>query len=94
MAQSRCSSTPDTDTSRPLTRSATSSRTFGDAHNGSFELVLGRATTGDPVKAGEVIAPLAEAGATWWDERQVQASDDVHRLTPVLRRITQGPPAL
>jgi alkanesulfonate monooxygenase SsuD/methylene tetrahydromethanopterin reductase-like flavin-dependent oxidoreductase (luciferase family) len=66
----------------------------GDAHDGPFELVLGGATPGDPVKAGDVIAPLAEAGATWWDERQVQASDDVHRLTPVLRRITQGPPAL
>jgi alkanesulfonate monooxygenase SsuD/methylene tetrahydromethanopterin reductase-like flavin-dependent oxidoreductase (luciferase family) len=66
----------------------------GDAHDGPFELVLGGATPGDPVKAGDVIAPLAEAGATWWDERQVQASDDVHRLTPVLRRVTQGPPAL
>jgi alkanesulfonate monooxygenase SsuD/methylene tetrahydromethanopterin reductase-like flavin-dependent oxidoreductase (luciferase family) len=66
----------------------------GDAHDGPFELVLGGATPGDPVNAGDVVAPLAEAGATWWDERQVQASDDVHRLTPVLRRITQGPPAL
>jgi alkanesulfonate monooxygenase SsuD/methylene tetrahydromethanopterin reductase-like flavin-dependent oxidoreductase (luciferase family) len=59
-----------------------------------FEVVLGGATPGDPSKAREVIAPLAEAGATWWDERQVQASDDIDRLTPVLRRINQGPPAL
>jgi alkanesulfonate monooxygenase SsuD/methylene tetrahydromethanopterin reductase-like flavin-dependent oxidoreductase (luciferase family) len=59
-----------------------------------FEVVLGGATPGDPSKAREVIVPLAEAGATWWDERQVQASDDIDRLTPVLRRINQGPPAL
>lgn len=59
-----------------------------------FEVVLGGATPGDPARARDVIAPLAEAGATWWDERQVQASDDIHRLTPVLRRINQGPPAL
>jgi alkanesulfonate monooxygenase SsuD/methylene tetrahydromethanopterin reductase-like flavin-dependent oxidoreductase (luciferase family) len=59
-----------------------------------FEVVLGGATPGDPSKAREVIVPLAEAGGTWWDERQVQASDDIDRLTPVLRRINQGPPAL
>jgi hypothetical protein len=40
-----------------------------------------------------VIAPLAEAGATWWDERQLQTSEDLWRLTPVLRRTDQGPPA-
>jgi alkanesulfonate monooxygenase SsuD/methylene tetrahydromethanopterin reductase-like flavin-dependent oxidoreductase (luciferase family) len=59
-----------------------------------FEVVLGGATPGEPASARDVIAPLAEAGATWWDERQIQASDDIHRLTPVLRRINQGPPAL
>ncbi len=58
-----------------------------------FEIVLGGATPGDPVKSRMVIGPLADAGATWWDERQLQASEDVHRLTPVLRRVDQGPPA-
>jgi hypothetical protein len=33
-------------------------------------------------------------GATWWDERQLQSSDDIDRLVPVLRRIEQGPPRL
>ena len=65
-----------------------------DPQDRPFEIVLGGATPGDPAKAGDVIAPLADAGATWWDERQFQASDDVHRLTPVLRRINQGPPAV
>ncbi|GAA4534637.1 LLM class flavin-dependent oxidoreductase [Amycolatopsis samaneae] len=58
-----------------------------------FEIVLGGATPGGAAEAGELIAPLAGAGATWWDERQVQTSEDVHRLTPVLRRIDQGPPS-
>jgi alkanesulfonate monooxygenase SsuD/methylene tetrahydromethanopterin reductase-like flavin-dependent oxidoreductase (luciferase family) len=65
-----------------------------DSRNAPFEIVLGGATPDDPAKAREVIAPLAEVGATWWDERQLQTSHDVHRLTPVLRRISSGPPAL
>ena len=59
---------------------------------GPFEIVLGGAT--DPAKARDQIGPLADAGATWWDERQLQTSEDVHRLAPVLRRIEQGPPVL
>jgi alkanesulfonate monooxygenase SsuD/methylene tetrahydromethanopterin reductase-like flavin-dependent oxidoreductase (luciferase family) len=64
-----------------------------DPDDRPFEIVLGGRTPGDPVKAGAVIEPLLEAGATWWDERQLQTSDDLHRLTPVLRRIDHGPPA-
>jgi hypothetical protein len=59
-----------------------------------FEIVLGGRTPGDRAKARAIIEPLAEAGATWWDERQLQTSDDIHRLAPVLRRIERGPPAL
>jgi hypothetical protein len=66
----------------------------GDSQDQPFEIVLGGATPGDPDEARDVIAPLAEAGATWWDERQIQASADVHRLASVLRRVHQGPPAL
>ena len=65
-----------------------------DADVRPFEIVLGGATPGNPDKARDVIAPLAEVGATWWDERQLQTSDDLYRLTPVLRRVNQGPPAL
>src|SRR5262249_23947228 len=52
-----------------------------------FDVVLGGATPGDPSKARDVVGPLAEAGATWWDERQWQTSDDVYRIEPVLRRV-------
>jgi alkanesulfonate monooxygenase SsuD/methylene tetrahydromethanopterin reductase-like flavin-dependent oxidoreductase (luciferase family) len=60
---------------------------------GPFEIVLGGVSPGNPAQARELIEPLIEAGATWWDERQLQTSDDLHRLAPVLRRIEQGPPS-
>ncbi|MEU3983384.1 LLM class flavin-dependent oxidoreductase [Streptomyces sp. NPDC026672] len=59
-----------------------------------FELVLGGATPTDPARARDVIAPLRDAGATWWDERQLQTGPDLDRLPAVLRRIEAGPPAL
>ncbi|SDM53722.1 LLM class flavin-dependent oxidoreductase [Allokutzneria albata] len=60
--------------------------------DGPFEIVLGGASPGDPGAAQDLIAPLAEAGATWWDERQLQTGEDLDRLAPVLRRVEQGPP--
>ncbi|WP_328540598.1 LLM class flavin-dependent oxidoreductase [Streptomyces sp. NBC_00344] len=58
-----------------------------------FEIVLGGASPADTAGARDVIGPLIDAGATWWDERQVQGGNDLDRLVPVLRRIEQGPPA-
>jgi hypothetical protein len=60
-----------------------------------FEIVLGGATPGgDAAATRAVVEPLAEAGATWWDERQIRTSEAIDRLEPVLRRIEQGPPHL
>jgi alkanesulfonate monooxygenase SsuD/methylene tetrahydromethanopterin reductase-like flavin-dependent oxidoreductase (luciferase family) len=59
-----------------------------------FEVVLGGRTPGDPAEARAVIGPMVEAGATWWDERQLQTSGDLDRLAPVLRRIDAGVPDL
>lgn len=59
-----------------------------------FEIVLGGVTPGDAAKARDLVGPLVEAGATWWDERQLQSSDEIDRLAPVLSRIDQGPPAV
>ncbi|MDX3073256.1 LLM class flavin-dependent oxidoreductase [Streptomyces sp. NPDC088354] len=59
-----------------------------------FEFVLGGATPADAAKARDVIGPLHDAGATWWDERQVQSGPDLDRLLPVLRRIEAGPPVV
>ncbi|MFJ9852172.1 LLM class flavin-dependent oxidoreductase [Streptomyces sp. NPDC101150] len=61
---------------------------------GPFDIVIGGATPGAPAKARDLIGPLADAGATWWDERQPIESEQLDRLAPVLRRIEQGPPVL
>jgi alkanesulfonate monooxygenase SsuD/methylene tetrahydromethanopterin reductase-like flavin-dependent oxidoreductase (luciferase family) len=65
-----------------------------EARERPFEIVLGGVSPGNAAKARSLLGPLVEAGATWWDERQVQSSDDIDRLAPVLRRIEHGPPVL
>ena len=57
----------------------------------AFELVLGGASPTDAAGARDLLGPLVEAGATWWDERQ-PIDDEINRLEPVLRRIEAGPP--
>jgi alkanesulfonate monooxygenase SsuD/methylene tetrahydromethanopterin reductase-like flavin-dependent oxidoreductase (luciferase family) len=57
----------------------------------TFDIVIGGAT--DAGTADDVVGPLREAGATWWDERLRQDFDDFSRLAPVMRRIEQGPPS-
>jgi alkanesulfonate monooxygenase SsuD/methylene tetrahydromethanopterin reductase-like flavin-dependent oxidoreductase (luciferase family) len=58
-----------------------------------FDVIVGGATPAGP-GARAVIEPLAEAGATWWDERQDPGGPDLYSLEPVLRRVRQGPPGL
>jgi hypothetical protein len=41
----------------------------------------------------DLLGPLIEAGATWWDERR-PIDDEADRLEPVLRRIEAGPAIL
>ncbi|MEU4361218.1 hypothetical protein [Promicromonospora sp. NPDC023987] len=57
---------------------------------GPFDVVVGGSTT--PQLAADVVVPLVEAGATWWDERGLYESPDLHSLGPVLRRVEAGPP--
>ena len=64
----------------------------GDADGRAFDVVVGGASPADPAAARDLAASLADAGATWWDERQHLTSDDVDKLEPVLRRIELGPP--
>ncbi len=59
----------------------------------SFEFVLGGPSPADRAAALDVLGPLIEAGATWWDERR-RMDDEVDRLEPVLRRVEAGPPEL
>jgi alkanesulfonate monooxygenase SsuD/methylene tetrahydromethanopterin reductase-like flavin-dependent oxidoreductase (luciferase family) len=64
-----------------------------DDQSRPFEVVLGGASAADTGAARDLLGPLRDAGATWWDERR-RMDDDVDRLEPVLRRIEAGPPAL
>ncbi|WP_350281584.1 LLM class flavin-dependent oxidoreductase [Kribbella sp. HUAS MG21] len=59
-----------------------------------YDVIVGGISPADPAAARALIEPLAEAGATWWDERQLLGGSDFYRLEPVLRRIEQGPPTL
>ncbi|GLY90574.1 luciferase-like protein [Actinoallomurus iriomotensis] len=59
-----------------------------------FEIVVGGVSPTRPGEASEVLGPLIEAGATWWDERQRMDRDDLDRLAPTLARVEQGPPAV
>ncbi|MFJ3406693.1 LLM class flavin-dependent oxidoreductase [Promicromonospora sp. NPDC090134] len=62
------------------------------AASGPFNVVVGGLTT--PEAAADVVGPLAEAGATWWDERGLYESPDLYSLPAVLRRVEAGPPRL
>ena len=64
----------------------------GDRVDPPFDIVVGGASQAST--AAELVGPLREAGATWWDERQVQTNPDHYRAEPVLRRIEAGPPAI
>ncbi|MFG2071841.1 LLM class flavin-dependent oxidoreductase [Nonomuraea maritima] len=59
-----------------------------------FDIVVGGESPADPAKARDLIGPLADAGATWWDERQHIRGKDLDQLGPVLRRVEQGPPTI
>ncbi len=63
-------------------------------HGEPFEIVTGGVSPADPARARDLLGPLADAGATWWDERQPIDGPDLDRLAPVLRRVEQGPPTL
>ncbi|MFJ3696736.1 LLM class flavin-dependent oxidoreductase [Streptomyces sp. NPDC090052] len=67
-------------------------RLRADAHDAPFEIVVGGASPTVAARAHDVIGPLIEAGATWWDERQLQTGEGLDRFEPVMRRIEQGPP--
>jgi hypothetical protein len=57
-----------------------------------FDVVVGGATA--PESAADDVGPLAEAGATWWDERQLYGGPDIDSFASVLRRVEAGPPSL
>ncbi|HET6742789.1 MAG TPA: LLM class flavin-dependent oxidoreductase [Kribbella sp.] len=63
-------------------------------HDTPYDVIVGGISPTTPAAAQALIEPLAEAGATWWDERQLITGQDFYRLDPTLNRIQQGPPTL
>lgn len=62
-----------------------------EERDGPFELVVGGRTTGDRDRDRDVVGPLVDAGATWWDER-MPFDDTLAKVDSYRRRIEQGPP--
>jgi hypothetical protein len=57
-----------------------------------FDLVVGGSTASLAGKVRDVLGPLADAGATWWDERF--PFERLDKSDAVRARIEQGPPRL
>ena len=58
-----------------------------------FEVVLGGPSPTDAGAARDLLGPLVEAGATWWDERR-PIDEEINRLDLVLHRVEAGPPTV
>ncbi|MGW2346228.1 LLM class flavin-dependent oxidoreductase [Streptomyces sp. NPDC001661] len=65
-----------------------------ESADGPFEFVVGGLTPPGKAAALDIVGPLADAGATWWDERQLQTGGSIDSYEAVLRRIEAGPPVL
>lgn len=61
-------------------------------HAAAFDLVVGGSTAGMGGRAHDILGPLADAGATWWDERF--PIDRLDKFDAVRARIEEGPPRL
>jgi hypothetical protein len=55
---------------------------------GAFDLIVSGSSA--PETAADVTGPLAEAGATWWQE--CAWDENLERVKPMLRRVEAGPP--
>ncbi|MFC5723940.1 LLM class flavin-dependent oxidoreductase [Streptomyces gamaensis] len=85
--------TPPVDEVRELADCVRRERAGAGRSGAPFDLVVGAVSPAAPAKARDLIGPLVDAGATWWDERQLM-DGELGRLEPVLRRTEQGPPSL
>lgn len=54
-----------------------------------FDLALSGMSPADPAAAADLLGPLGQAGATWWQECMW---DDLERAEPMIRRVEHGPP--
>lgn len=54
-----------------------------------FDLVIGGRT--DPASAGQVLEPIAAAGATWWNEQVPFTDPELDQARPAVERVDAGP---
>jgi alkanesulfonate monooxygenase SsuD/methylene tetrahydromethanopterin reductase-like flavin-dependent oxidoreductase (luciferase family) len=67
------------------------SRAAAGRESEPFDLVIRGTTPADPAAAADLVAPLAAAGATWWEECD---PDHLEQAASMFRRVDQGPPRL
>jgi hypothetical protein len=79
---------PDPETVREIRDFLNRERARAGRDGEPFDLVLSGTSSGAPT---DLVAPLAEAGGTWWLECRW---DDLERAEPMVRRVDQGPPRL
>jgi alkanesulfonate monooxygenase SsuD/methylene tetrahydromethanopterin reductase-like flavin-dependent oxidoreductase (luciferase family) len=65
------------------------SRVAAGRESEPFDLVVRGTTPADSAAAADLLAPLAAAGATWWEECD---PDHLEQAAPMFRRVDQGPP--
>jgi alkanesulfonate monooxygenase SsuD/methylene tetrahydromethanopterin reductase-like flavin-dependent oxidoreductase (luciferase family) len=65
------------------------SRAAAGRESDPFDLVIRGTTPADPAAAADLVAPLAAAGATWWEECD---PDHLEQAASMFRRVDQGPP--
>ncbi|MFD8491966.1 LLM class flavin-dependent oxidoreductase [Amycolatopsis sp. NPDC059657] len=83
---------PAPDEVRELARFLRARRIENGLADQPFDIVIGGASqAGAPGR--DLVGPLADAGATWWNEC-MPWDDSLDRAEPMLRRIDQGPPRL
>ena len=76
----RCSRPRSTASYRRSTRCARCCRTSASSAARSTGSTSCSAGLTAPESAADVVGPFAEAGATWWDERQLQRGPDIDSL--------------
>jgi alkanesulfonate monooxygenase SsuD/methylene tetrahydromethanopterin reductase-like flavin-dependent oxidoreductase (luciferase family) len=67
------------------------SRAAAGRQSEPFDLVIRGTTPADPAAAADLVAPLAAAGATWWEECD---PDHLEQAASMFRRVAKGPPRL
>jgi alkanesulfonate monooxygenase SsuD/methylene tetrahydromethanopterin reductase-like flavin-dependent oxidoreductase (luciferase family) len=79
---------PDVAFVREVNAFLTESRAEAGREGEPFDLLISGAST--PESAADVTGPVAEAGATWWQE--CGWGEHLEHVKPMLRRVEAGPP--